>query len=131
MGTAVQISDDFIPEFTDGSYGIENALAAYVRRRWPQNTVKRVCLHFAMTEGLARGVVYATGGLRGLNICIRKDGWPLLLFIGTAMLRHTLQTHIEKERERERTTWQRLDRGLRDMGDNLRAMRSVDADRRD
>lgn len=112
--------------------GTKQAWAAYVRRRFYGEKLLHRCMdEWDLTEGLARGVVYATGGLRGLNICIRKDGWPLLLFIGTAMLRHTLQTHIEKERERERTTWQRLDRGLRDMGDNLRAMRSVDADRRD
>lgn len=128
MGSAVKISDDFIPVSTDEPFGLENGLAAYVRRRWPQNTVKNVMGHYGLSEGLARGVVYATGGLRGLNACIKKGGWPLLLFIGAAVLRCRIEAYINEERERERISWRDRDQRLGDMGRGLRALADLDCD---
>jgi hypothetical protein len=121
MGSAMKVSEQFCTEFPADDYGLENAMAAYVRRRWPENTVKHVMGHFDLTDGLARGVVYATATRRGLNQCVRKGGWSLWLILGAMLFGHALEAHIERERERERKSWERVDRGLGRLAGSLRA----------
>lgn len=133
METAVKLYDrdceNFAPPRNRADYGMENVLAALVRRRGL--SLKQIERRWKLTPSQARSVMHAQASRAVLRKIIKQEGWSLGLVMLTDVIGHDLATHIEKERERERTTWQRLDRGLRDMGDNLRAMRSVDADRRD
>lgn len=117
----MKVREQSCTPFLADDYGLENALAAYVRRRWPENTVKHVMGQFGLTDGLARGVVYATATRRGLNQCVRKGGWSLWLILGAMLFGHALETHIERERERERKSWEAMDRGLGRLAGSLRA----------
>jgi hypothetical protein len=130
IGSVMKVSEQYVPESPADDYGLENALAAYVRRRWPENTVKHVMGHFDLTDGLARGVVYATATRRGLNQCVRKGGWSLWLILGAMLFGHALEIHIERERERERKSWERVDRSLGSMGERLRSLSDVGRDSR-
>lgn len=116
METAVKLYDrdceNFAPPRNRAEYGMENVLAALETDALagPQRDARS-----SQPRGPAQD--HQTGGV-GLGLVML-----------TGVIGHDLATHIEKERERERTTWQRLDRGLRTMGDNLRALSDLDADR--
>lgn len=55
-----------IPEF-----GIENALASIVRRRWPAQTVLRIEREWDLTNGEARGVLYGYASRATFNKILR------------------------------------------------------------
>lgn len=123
-------------------FGLRNALAGYVRRRWPHLTIAAVSAEWGLTEGQARGVVYATPGHGVIDEIIKhkRGGWPLLLELAAEVIGTRLETHLEAERvQHERIaaqsarTLQAL-RGLceRDPGsDGLGALDSVDPVQRD
>lgn len=61
-----------IPEF-----GIENALAAWARNRWPANTLAKIEREWGLTNGEARGVLYGYASKSTINKILRPrtGGW--------------------------------------------------------
>lgn len=109
-------------------YGMENALAKILRRRWPMNTVENTQAEYDLTEGEARGAVYATASRTTLNKILksRRGGLGLWLEIIAEVTGETLDgflTHQAKEaaderrraEERERH-FERLEARWRDRG---------------
>lgn len=52
------IPDEFVVK-SAAKLSTKNAWALYVRRRWPQNTVKSAMAEWDLTDGEARGLVFA------------------------------------------------------------------------
>jgi hypothetical protein len=123
----MQIHDDLIPlsaEARPADYGIKNALAAYVRRRWPENTVKSVMREFDLSEGKARGVVFANSTFSALDhINQHTNGGPLLVAqICAAAAGRSLVAEAERAHENAQKSWETRDRGLSRLSGSLRAL---------
>ena len=102
MGQAMKIRDDFreIRETRPSEYGLQNALAAYVRQHSPAHSVQWAIHTFGLTEGEARGLVYANTTLRTLNKALKAGGWSLWLWLGAHLFQRGLEHHLEQERKR-------------------------------
>lgn len=114
-------------------FGLENALARYVRTRWPKNTVCEVQREFDLSEGKARGVVYATAARGAINEILRhpNGGWRLGLILMEGVIGERLIDFITKERARlaeERQQAEETDRALAQMASRLFALPALDGD---
>ena len=124
MGLAMESREQDYVTFTRGAdpdYGLENALAAYVRRRGL--SIKEIALEWGLTHAEARGVLYGTAGRGTIRKILKhkRGGWGVGLIMMTGAIGHDLETHIGKERERERKSWEAMDRGLGRLAGSLRA----------
>lgn len=124
----------------DADFGLESALAAIVRRRWPHGTIENVAAEWDLTEGRSRGVVYGQASLTTVNQIIRhrRGGWRIGLELLQHMLGERLEAFLKSETERLcRDAQERLeearrleaaertlsDRALDDLGVGLGRMR--------
>ena len=68
-------------EKQESSFGIENALAGYCRRRWPDKPLQHIAREWDLTESEASNVLYALASKRVLNKVLRhRRGGPYLFF---------------------------------------------------
>jgi hypothetical protein len=59
------------------SFGLENALAGYCRRRWPDKPIQHIAREWDLTESEASNVLYAQGSKRVFNKIIHhRRGGP-------------------------------------------------------
>lgn len=105
-------------------YGVRNALARIVRRRWPRLTIETTRVTFDLTDAEARGVVYAQASQRTLDKVIKhaNGGWRLMLELAEGVLGQSLGEFIETERARldlERQRAQADERALAQMATRL------------
>ena len=105
-------SDDFCrnPEF-----GMEKGLAAIARRRWPSNPIDHIAREWGLTEGQARGVLYAQASRSTLNRILKhkRGGLKLWLAIIAEVTGERLENFIEQqanEARREREKWEAEER---------------------
>jgi hypothetical protein len=97
--------------FRKNDYGLENALAKYVRNRWPDKTVGHVAHEWDLSESEAAKVVYANASKNTLNkILHHKRGGPKL-FVGLVFdaTNTTLEQYITqqaRDAEHERNKWE-------------------------
>ena len=101
----------------ENDFGLENALAAYVRRRWPEKTIPHVQQHFSLSESQAAKVVYANASKNTLKELLHhpNGGFPLFLELLAEATGTTLEAYIEKQAEearRERAQWEERERHL-------------------
>jgi len=84
--------------------GAANAWAAYVRRRWPTNTLAQIQSEWDLSESQARTLLYANGSLRTFDqILNHKNGGPsLALKIWEIRFEVTLEQYIEQQAENAR-----------------------------
>lgn len=96
---AVQISDKSFADFTT-----KNAWAKYVRNRWRTNTVCEVQREWGLTDGEARGVVYAQASQPTIDKIKRsRRGGPLLaLQVEALFWGETLEGLLTRALEQER-----------------------------
>lgn len=146
MGSAVQIWEN-IRAKRKPDFGLENALAGYVRRRWPDKTIPHVMHEWGFSESEAAKVVYAGASKNLLKKLLHHRRGGAALFIelvldagGTSMER-VIHQQAERAADEERT-WaaerRRLavlasrlpgDGGLSRIGDQpARGRRATDAD---
>ena len=108
-----------LSEFGEDSsleFGIQNALARYVRNRWPTNAQKMAQAEWDLTEGRARGVVDAETTLSTLNMILRhkRGGFGFGLMLMTVMFRTSLGDFINQQAgEIENEANERADTALR------------------
>jgi hypothetical protein len=122
-GVVVKVNQTSVPKST--RFGLENALARHVRRRWPKNTICLVQSEWDLEAGEARGVVYGTASRTTLNKIIRhrRGGWRLGLLMLEGVTGQSLGDFIISERERlrhEREQYEERDRHLVAMAADLR-----------
>ena len=65
----------------ENDFGLENALAGYCRRKWPDKPIPNIQREWALTESEASNVLYGHASKRTLNkILHHKRGGPWLMF---------------------------------------------------
>jgi hypothetical protein len=115
-------------EIRPNDFGMENALAGIVRRRWPSATTDNVSAEWGLSAGEAKGVVYATASRTTLNKIMkhRRGGMGLWLEIIAEVTGERLDSYIQRQAEeavRERTRWEAEEQRLSRMEASLRARR--------
>ena len=98
----------------------KNAWAKYVRNRWKANTLGAVQSEWDLTEGEARGVVYAQASQATIDkILDHKDGgFELGLEILCIRLGTTLEEYVARKAEearREQAEWVARERHLENL----------------
>ena len=83
------------------------AWAAYVRNRWPENTLANIMREFPLTEGEARRLLYADGSQAAFDKCMDSPaGGPLLaldmLLVRWRLSAEDLALKLEEKHENER-----------------------------
>ena len=108
-------------------FGLEQALASYVRRRWPSNTLENVSAEWDLTPGEARGVVYEQASRTTLNKVLRhrRGRFRLGIELLEAITGEQLESFIETQAAqaaRERAEWEARERRLQRMREDLDAL---------
>ena len=85
--------------FRISEFGIENALARIVRRRWPINTIENTAAEWGLSFGRAKGVVYAQASRCAINQIIhhKRGGLRLMIEVVLIMTGETLRGLILSE----------------------------------
>ncbi len=106
-------------------HGLENVLASYVRRQ--EMSLKDIQRRWDLTEGKARGVMYATCGRAVIRDILRhpNGGWDMGLMLLTGVIGHDLQTHVtetKRMRDAQRRDEEVRDQRLLEMARDLRSV---------
>lgn len=101
----------------ENDFGLENALAGYVRRRWPDKTIPRVQHEWGLSESEAAKVVYANASKNTLKKLLHhpRGGFALFIELLADACCTTLEQHIQTQAERaahERRIWEAEERRL-------------------
>lgn len=118
MGQIAMLNWENPRAFSKSDYGLENALAKWVRNRWPDKTVQHVAGHFrSLTEAEALKVVYGTASKNTLNRLLHdKNGGPgLFVQLVLDATGCTLEQYIAEQArkaEHERARWEAEERKL-------------------
>lgn len=116
MGTAMSFRENS-PAKRENDFGLENALAGYVRRRWPDKTIAYVQHEWGLSESEAAKVVYANASKNTLNKLLhhKRGGFGLFLDLLCDVTSTNLEQHIHRQAQRaanERATWEAEERRL-------------------
>lgn len=60
-------------------------LATFVRKRWPQNTAKRVEAAWDLDTTTARNLTRGHASERTITKALNAEGWPLVMALGEAV----------------------------------------------
>lgn len=124
----MEISEQDYTRSAKPDFGMEHVLASYVRRK--QWSIKEIMARFRLTDGEARGVMYAQASRKVLNHVIKVGGWKIGLMLVSGVVGHTLSEHIEKRRVHEREQYRQIEAGLRKMAADLPSVLGLDSARR-
>lgn len=97
----MKISDEFVVKSTT-RLSTKNAWALYVRRRWPQNTVKLATAEWSLTDGEARGLVFAQASQSTIDKIFDhpRGGMGLALLIIEIRFQTGLKAWAQSQQER-------------------------------
>lgn len=103
--------------FRKDDFGLENALAKYVRRRWPDKTIAYVQHEWTLSESEAAKVVYANASKNTLKKLLhhRRGGFGLFLHLLEEATATRLEDYITTQAQRaedERKSWEAEERRL-------------------
>ncbi len=127
MGQAVrEFSNDFIRK-SSLTLSTKNAWAQWARRRWPNNGLKGAMADFGLSEGEARGLIYATVSQSTIDKLLehRFGGFALGLEILAIKTGITLEQHIEhqaREAANARSEWEARERHIARLRSSLCAV---------
>lgn len=98
-------------------FGLENALAGYARRRWPDKPIQHAAKEWDLSESEASKVVYANASKNILRKLLhhKRGGFALFLELLCDACSTSLEDHIHTQAERashERRTWEAEERRL-------------------
>lgn len=101
----------------ENDFGLENALAGWVRRRWPDKTIPHVMAHFDLSESEAAKVVYANASKNTLRKLLhhKRGGTGLFIDLVCDATAASLENYIKTQAERaaaERARWADEERKL-------------------
>jgi hypothetical protein len=111
---AVSYREEIQPK-RENDFGLENALAGWVRRRWPDKTIPNVMHFFGLSESEASKVVYAQASKNTLKKLLhhKRGGTGLFIELVCDATATTLEQYIKTQAERaahERRTWEAEER---------------------
>lgn len=100
-GNVVAIRENIRPK-REKDFGLENALAAYARRRWPDKTIAHVQHEWGLSESEAAKVVYAGASKNTLRKLLhhKRGGFALFVELLADACGTTLSDHIKTQAER-------------------------------
>lgn len=129
MGTVMEIRE-FSRAKRENDYGLENALAKYVRNRWPDKAIQYVSHEWDLSESEAAKVVYANASKNILKKLLhhKRAGFDLFIELLSEATGTKLEEYITKQAERaahERRTWEAEERRLEALRFAVRQPRSV------
>ena len=104
-------------------HGFENVLASYVRRR--AMSIKNIQREWNLTDGEARGVLYAQCSRATLRKIVKTGGWDMGLMLLTGVIGHDLETHItrtKRMRDAQRRDEEIRDQRLLEVARDLRSL---------
>lgn len=109
MGTVMQFRKN-IRAKRESDFGLENALAGYVRRRWPEKTIGHVQREWDLSESEAAKVVYGHASKNTLNRLLhhKRGGFALFVELIADVCATSLEEHIKSQADRaahERAFW--------------------------
>lgn len=104
MNGAAMIFQENKRAFRDNSFGLENALAGYVRRLWPDKTVVHVAHEWGLSESEAAKVVYANASKNTLNKLLhhKRGGFGLFIRLLEDVTATKLENYIKQRAEEAR-----------------------------
>jgi hypothetical protein len=113
----------------NSEFSTANALARIVRRRWQTKTVLEVMAEWDLTEGEAKGVVYAQASRTTIDKIKHhpRGGWSVMLEVDAMVIGVTLEEHLQRQQERldrERQTIEEQGRRNRVVADRISLFRS-------
>lgn len=81
---------------------MRDAMATYVRLRWPKSTAKEISREFGLTYDEARSVSLGQGSLNAIDKILRhpNGGWAVALPILGAVIGHGVDDFIASERRK-------------------------------
>lgn len=99
----------------ENDFGLENALAGHVRRRWPERTIPYVQHEWGLSESEAAKVVYAQASKNTLRKLLhhKRGGFSLFIELLADACSTSLEEHIKTQAKRaadERRTWEAEER---------------------
>ncbi len=99
----------------ENDFGLENALAGWVRRRWPDKTIPHVMAYFDLSESEAAKVVYANASKNTLRKLLhhKRGGTGLFIDLVCDATATSLENYIKTQAERaahERRIWEAEER---------------------
>lgn len=112
-------------------FGLENALAGYVRRQWPDKTIPHVMHEWGLSESEAAKVVYANASKNTLNKLLhhKRGGFGLFLRLLEDATATKLATFIEQQTQeaaREARTWAAEEKRLEALATRVAERRRLD-----
>jgi hypothetical protein len=101
MRENIMVFSKNIREKREKSFGLENALAGYCRRRWPDKPIQHIAREWALTESEASSVLYALASKRVFNKIIHhRRGGPFLFFhLAADVVGATVEDVIQQQAE--------------------------------
>lgn len=96
-------------------FGLENALAEYVRRRWPDKAVVHVQHEWGLSESEATKAVYGQASKNTLNKLLhhKRGGFSLFIELLAEATSTTIEQYVHRmaeEARNERTRWEAEER---------------------
>lgn len=115
-GNVMQFRENFRAK-REKDFGLENALAGYVRRRWPDKAIPYVAHEWGLSESEAAKVVYGHASKNTLKKLLhhKRGGFALFVELLADACGTTLEQYIQTQAERardERRTWEAEERRL-------------------
>lgn len=114
-----QISSEYVRK-SSFRLSTKNAWAKWARNRWPNNAVKELMARYKLTEGLAKGIVYAQASQAAIDAVLDAAAKerPLgdfelgleILAIRTATKLEDYIAHKAQEARHERIEWAQRER---------------------
>lgn len=101
----------------ENDFGLEKALAGYVRHRWSDKTIAYVQHEWGLSESEAAKVVYGNASKNTLRKLLhhKRGGFALFIELLCDATNTSLEQHIHRQAERaahERRTWEAEERRL-------------------
>lgn len=86
----------------ENDFGLENALAGYVRRRWPEKAIPHVQHEWGLSEHEAAKVVYAQASKNTLRKLLhhKRGGFALFVELIADATSTSLEQHIRTQAEK-------------------------------
>lgn len=122
---------EFSPAKRENDYGLENALAKYVRNRWTDKTIAYVAHEWDLSDAEASKVVYANASKNTLNKLLRHKRGGFNLFIellcdATSTKLEQYITNQAEEAANEARKWAAEERRLAILQARVSGPRGVD-----
>lgn len=95
-------SEQFFTASASAPLSTKNAWALYARRRWPANTIKHCMAEWDLTDGQARGLVFAQASQSTIDAILDhpRGGFGLGLLILEIRMQQSLRGWVKSEQGR-------------------------------